>query len=250
MVLAADPAQDHAGIPGMRVAGRRHRRRLRRRRQHPQLHAVHIQRITGTQHCHALHRSAIDMHAARAGGHLQPQAAPVQADLGQQHAGQAVADAQHAAGLAQHAVHPGKQRMIGLLAIAEMEAQVVHWSQSLANPCLPQAGPATRLPLRWPPPPAKAPPMSRIDIQHRHARSDADARRIVEGIVQQLHQRYGVDGHWDQDDAASLSGPGLQGSIRLAPGQVQVTAELGFLLSVMSGQVESEIRRVLAERLD
>ena len=92
--------------------------------------------------------------------------------------------------------------------------------------------------------------MSRIDIQHRHARSDADARRIVEGIVQQLHQRYGVDGHWDQDDAASLSGPGLQGSIRLAPGQVQLTAELGFLLSVMSGQVESEIRRVLAERLD
>ena len=54
----------------------------------------------------------------------------------------------------------------------------------------------------------------------------------------------------DQDDAASLSGPGLQGSIRLAPGQVRVTAELGFLLSVMSGQGEAEIRRVLAERLD
>ena len=190
------------------------------------------------------------MHATRTGRHLQPQPTPVQADLGQQHPGQAITDAQHATGLAQDAVHPGKQRMIRLLVIAEMEAQVGHWSQSLANPCLPQAGPAARLPLRWPPPQANAPPMSRIDIQHRHARSDADARRIVEGIVQQLHQRYGVDGHWDQDDAASLSGPGLQGSIRLAPGQVQVTAELGFLLSVMSGQVEAEIRRVLAERLD
>ena len=47
-----------------------------------------------------------------------------------------------------------------------------------------------------------------------------------------------------------LSGPGLQGQVELLPQQVRVTAELGFLLSALRGQVEAEIRRVLAERLD
>lgn len=91
-------------------------------------------------------------------------------------------------------------------------------------------------------------PMSRIDIHHPHARDDAEARRIVEDIADQLRQHYGVDGHW-RNDAMTLSGPGLDGLIQLAPGQVQVTAELGFLLSALRGPVEDEIRRVLGERL-
>ena len=90
--------------------------------------------------------------------------------------------------------------------------------------------------------------MSHIDIRHPHSRSDEQARRIVEGIVEQLQQRYGVDGDWD-GDAMVLSGPGLHGLIQLAPGQVQVSAELGFLLSALRGLVEDEIRRVLGERL-
>ncbi|RBD93601.1 polyhydroxyalkanoic acid synthase, partial [Xanthomonas oryzae pv. oryzae] len=35
----------------------------------------------------------------------------------------------------------------------------------------------------------------------------------------------------------------------LLPQQVHVTAELGFLLSAMQPMVESEIRRLLAEKL-
>ena len=46
-----------------------------------------------------------------------------------------------------------------------------------------------------------------------------------------------------------LAGPGMQGLVELLPGRVRVTAELGFLLSALSGQVENEIRRVLGERL-
>ncbi|HRF84877.1 MAG: polyhydroxyalkanoic acid system family protein [Xanthomonadales bacterium] len=90
--------------------------------------------------------------------------------------------------------------------------------------------------------------MSRIDILHPHGRSDQEARHIVEGIVDQLHQRYGVAGDWGED-AVALSGPGLHGWIRLAPGQVRVTADLGLLLSALHGPVEGEIRRVLGERL-
>ena len=44
-----------------------------------------------------------------------------------------------------------------------------------------------------------------------------------------------------------LDAPGSR--IELLPKQVHVTAELGFLLSALKGTVESEIRRVLADKL-
>lgn len=91
--------------------------------------------------------------------------------------------------------------------------------------------------------------MARIDILHPHTRDAGEARTIVDGIAAQLRERYGVAGGW-QGDAVRLSGPGLQGQVELLPQQVRVTAELGFLLSALRGQVEAEIRRVLAERLD
>ncbi|WP_024868806.1 polyhydroxyalkanoic acid system family protein [Pseudoxanthomonas suwonensis] len=91
--------------------------------------------------------------------------------------------------------------------------------------------------------------MARIDIQHPHQRSGEEARRIVDGIAAQLRERFGVAADW-RGDAVDLSGPGFKGLVKLLPGQVQVSAELGFLLSALRGQVESEIRRVLAERLD
>ena len=90
--------------------------------------------------------------------------------------------------------------------------------------------------------------MAHIDIRHPHHHGDEEARRIVEGIAEQLRERYGVSGRW-QDDAIVLAGPGLQGLVRVLPGQVRVTAELGFLLSALRGRVEDEIRRVLGERL-
>jgi len=90
--------------------------------------------------------------------------------------------------------------------------------------------------------------MARIDIHHRHARSDEEARAIVDGIAAQLRERYGIAGTWE-GEAVRLSGQGLQGRVEMLPGQVKVSAELGFLLSMLSGQVEAEIRRVLGERL-
>ena len=91
--------------------------------------------------------------------------------------------------------------------------------------------------------------MARIEIVHLHTRTPDEARRIIDGIAAQLGERFGVAGTW-RGDAVTLAGPGLQGQVALLPSQVRVTAELGFLLSALRGQVEAEIRRVLGERLD
>ena len=47
---------------------------------------------------------------------------------------------------------------------------------------------------------------------------------------------------------SAVSRHGVDGRIALLPGEVRVTAELGFLMAAMQGPIESGIRRVLDER--
>lgn len=90
--------------------------------------------------------------------------------------------------------------------------------------------------------------MSRIEILHSHDRTPEQARQAVEDIAAKLRDRHGLETHWE-GDAIRLSGTGIDGSVQMQPGQVRVVAELGFLLSALSGMVESEIRRVLEDKL-
>ncbi|TWI11634.1 polyhydroxyalkanoic acid system family protein [Aerolutibacter ruishenii] len=89
--------------------------------------------------------------------------------------------------------------------------------------------------------------MSHIAIDHAHKLSPAKAREVVEEVASKLHERFGVDHHWD-GDLLHFTRSGVDGHIALQPGNVHVTAKLGFLLGALKGPIESEIRRVLDER--
>lgn len=90
--------------------------------------------------------------------------------------------------------------------------------------------------------------MSDIDIRHAHHLPPDRARDAVERAVVTLGQRHGLDYRWEGDTLHFVR-PGVDGRIVLTPGEVQVTARLGMLLSAMRGTIESELRRLLAERL-
>ena len=70
----------------------------------------------------------------------------------------------------------------------------------------------------------------------------------MEQIARKLSEQFGVDYQW-VGDALSFERSGVQGRIALDDQNVHVTATLGFLLSAMKGPIESEIRRVLADKL-
>ncbi|MET0888838.1 MAG: polyhydroxyalkanoic acid system family protein [Stenotrophomonas maltophilia] len=90
--------------------------------------------------------------------------------------------------------------------------------------------------------------MSSIDIRHPHSLPAENARQAIEDVAAKLSERFGLQSNW-VGDVLNFSGSGVDGEIALQPGQVQVTAKLGFLLSAMKGMVESEIHRVLKEKL-
>ncbi|MCD7097143.1 polyhydroxyalkanoic acid system family protein [Stenotrophomonas sp. MMGLT7] len=90
--------------------------------------------------------------------------------------------------------------------------------------------------------------MSSIDIVHPHDKTPAQARKAMQQAADTLKERFGIESHWEGDNLR-FERTGVDGAIELLPKQVRVTAELGFLLSAMKGTVESEIRRVLADKL-
>lgn len=90
--------------------------------------------------------------------------------------------------------------------------------------------------------------MSSIDIRHAHALPAEGARQAIEEVAAKLADRFGLQSSW-AGEVLNFNGSGVDGAIALEPGQVHVTAKLGFLLSAMKGMVESEIQRVLQEKL-
>ena len=90
--------------------------------------------------------------------------------------------------------------------------------------------------------------MADIDIQHPHSLRHAEARQAVEQAIARLGQKFGLDYRWEGDTLHFVRS-GVDGRIDLVPGSVRVTAKLGMLFSAMKGSIESELRRVLRERL-
>ncbi len=89
--------------------------------------------------------------------------------------------------------------------------------------------------------------MAHIDISHAHALSADAARRAVEDIAGKLAERFDIRHHW-QGQSLLFERPGVNGRITVAAKNVQVQAELGFLLSALKGSIETEIRRYLDEK--
>lgn len=90
--------------------------------------------------------------------------------------------------------------------------------------------------------------MASIDIQHPHSLPHAEARNAVEQAITRLGQKFGLDYRWE-GDTLHFARSGVDGRIALVPGSVHVTATLGMLFSAMKGTIESELLRMLQERL-
>jgi putative polyhydroxyalkanoate system protein len=90
--------------------------------------------------------------------------------------------------------------------------------------------------------------MASIDLTHRHSLSPEAARSAVEAAIEKVGRRMGVDYRWE-GDTLHFQRQGVDGRIALAPGEVHVAAKLGLLFSALKGTIESELLRVLQERL-
>ena len=91
--------------------------------------------------------------------------------------------------------------------------------------------------------------MPSIDIRHSHSKTPAQARKAIEAVAKKLAERFDIQYEWD-GDTLNFMRSGVDGKIELSPKQLHVTAQLGFMLSMLKGSIESEIKRVLSEKFD
>jgi putative polyhydroxyalkanoate system protein len=88
--------------------------------------------------------------------------------------------------------------------------------------------------------------MAKIDIRRAHQLSIADARAAVDQVAARMHEKFAMVGQW-QGDTLRFSRAGINGAIAVSSDAIQVTAELGLLLTPLKGTIEQEIRRKLDE---
>lgn len=91
--------------------------------------------------------------------------------------------------------------------------------------------------------------MPSIDIKHPHSKTPAQARKAIEVVAEKLAERFGIQYEW-HGDTLNFVRSGVDGKIKLSPKSLHVTAQLGFMLSLMKDSIESEIKRVLTEKFD
>ena len=88
--------------------------------------------------------------------------------------------------------------------------------------------------------------MPKIDIRRPHQLPLDEARAVIDQVATRMREKFGVSGQW-QGDTWQFSRPGVKGAIAVAKDEIQVSAELGMLLSPLKSMVEQEIGRKLDE---
>ena len=88
--------------------------------------------------------------------------------------------------------------------------------------------------------------MPSIDITRHHSRPLAEAKLKVDKVAAHIAAKFQMVTEW-QGNTLHFSRSGVDGQIAVTPKLVKVTANLGFLLSMIREPVEREINKYLDE---
>lgn len=88
--------------------------------------------------------------------------------------------------------------------------------------------------------------MPSIEIHRPHQMSISEAHAIVEKVAARMNEKFGMQGQWE-GELLRFSRQGVNGTIEVSNNAIQVSAQLGLMLTPMKGLIEQEIRRKLDE---
>lgn len=86
--------------------------------------------------------------------------------------------------------------------------------------------------------------MPTIDIRRKHKKNLKDAKVAITKVAEEISSRFDLTWGWTDNDL-HFERSGVKGKIALEKDSVHVTAELGFLLSMLKPVVEKEIEKGL-----
>ncbi len=91
--------------------------------------------------------------------------------------------------------------------------------------------------------------MSTIDICASHQMNKKQAQQAADGLASELADKFSIDYGWD-GDVIHFERTGVSGSITVGKKEIRIVAQLGFLLIMLKGRIEDEIRQYLQHHFD
>jgi len=90
--------------------------------------------------------------------------------------------------------------------------------------------------------------MSTISIRRAHGLTAKQAMSVARKIAAQLQDEYGIKTTWN-GESARIKGAGIDGELRLAPRQLALDLELGFMLLMFRDKITAGIEAKFDEVL-
>lgn len=90
--------------------------------------------------------------------------------------------------------------------------------------------------------------MSSISIRRTHSLSHERVVAAVNVVAERLKDEYAVKSRW-RGSTLHFERVGLNGTMHLAPKELTLSVELGFLLSIFRDSIAREIERTLDDEL-
>lgn len=91
--------------------------------------------------------------------------------------------------------------------------------------------------------------MSHINMCANHTMSRDQAQSAADDLARDLAHKFDINYDW-HGDHIHFDRPGVDGTISVLDGEIQIKARLGIMLLFLKGRIEEEIVRYLAEHFD
>ncbi len=91
--------------------------------------------------------------------------------------------------------------------------------------------------------------MARVNVSQTHNKTVAEVKEIVDGVIDDLHSRYGINSTWQNDSSVKFKRSGVTGELHINEGNVTINLSLGLMLSGFAGKIKSELTDVMGRKL-
>ena len=92
--------------------------------------------------------------------------------------------------------------------------------------------------------------MAKVVVKQAHQKCEKEVRAIVEDVEAQLVDDYDLRSSWISDNEIEFKrSGGLSGKLCMEPDCVVITLKLGMMLGMYSKKIQSQLEKIMAERL-
>lgn len=91
--------------------------------------------------------------------------------------------------------------------------------------------------------------MATIQINHPFTMPHQELREGLDKLVSRLVEQFQLDCEWDSEDSLCFSRTGADGRVAIGEDEIELTVNLGMLMSAFRTTIEREIRDFIDEHI-